>query len=71
MTFTVNVGEEYFYLGVVMGAPPKSQALVHQNGHDYDKMTVTDGEGQERDVWFNTGTDMQKMAAAIEDANKK
>jgi len=68
--FTVNVSEEYFFIGVVMGASPKSQALVRENGHAFDKMTVTDRNGGDQDVWFNTDTDMQMMEDALNGKSK-
>ena len=59
--FTVDPSEEYFYINVVLGAKPKSQALSQQNGHAFDVMTITDKDGQEQTLWFNTDTDMQIM----------
>ena len=69
--FTVDPSEEYFVIGVVLGAQPKKQALVSHDGHAYDEMTVVDDKGAERVVWFNTDTDMQMMAAAMNPKKKK
>jgi hypothetical protein len=69
--FTVDPGEEYFIISVVLGAQPKQQALVQRDGHAYDKMTVVDEKDVEHELWFNTDTDMQIMAAAMNSKGKK
>ena len=63
--FTVNVHEEYLVIRLLLGLNLKSQALSHLDGHDYDVMKVTDDSGKESTLWFNTDTDMQKMADEI------
>jgi hypothetical protein len=68
--FTVDPSEEYFIISVVFGAQTKAQALVQQGGHAYDKMTVVDDKGAEHELWFNTDTDMQIIAAAINPKKK-
>jgi hypothetical protein len=68
--FTVDPSEEYFIINVVMGMQPKGQALVSQDGHEFDKMTVADDKGVEHVLWFNTDTDMQIMAAAMNPKKK-
>ena len=68
--FTVDPSEEYFVINVVLGAQPKEQALVQQDGHAFDKMTVVDEKGVEQVLWFNTDTDMQIMDAAMNPKKK-
>jgi hypothetical protein len=68
--FTVDPSEEYFVIRIVMGMQPKAQALVSQDGHAYDKMTVVDDKEAEHVLWFNTDTDMQIMAAAMNPKKK-
>ena len=68
--FTVDPSEEYFVINVVLGAQPKEQALVQQDGHAFDKMTVVDDKGAEQVLWFNTDTDMQIMDAAMNPKKK-
>ena len=63
--FTVDPSEEYIFMGLVLGLSPKGQALVHQDGHSYDKMTAVDDAGKESTVWFNTDTDIQMTARAL------
>jgi len=63
--FTVDPSEEYIFMGLVLGLSPKGQALVHQDGHNYDKMTAVDDAGKESTVWFNTDTDIQMTARAL------
>ncbi|MGA1980933.1 MAG: DUF4919 domain-containing protein [Acidobacteriaceae bacterium] len=69
--FTVNVHEEYLVIRLLLGLNLKSQALSHMDGHDYDVMTVTDDSGKESTLWFNTDTDMQKMADEMKAAEGK
>ena len=69
--FTVNVHEEYLVIRLLLGMNVKSQSLSSQNGHDYDEMTVTDDSGKEATLWFNTDTDMQKMAGELGKSKKK
>jgi Domain of unknown function (DUF4919) len=69
--FTVDPSEEYFFIEVVLNGRPKGQALVNEDGHAYDKMTITDEKGAEQTVWFNTDTDMQIMDAALNPKSKK
>jgi hypothetical protein len=68
--FTVDPSEEYFVINVVLGAQPKGQALVQQDGHAFDKMTVVDDKGGEHVLWFNTDTDIQIMDAALNQKKK-
>jgi hypothetical protein len=68
--FTVDPSEEYFVINVVLGAQPKGQALVQQDGHAFDKMTVVDDKGAEHVLWFNTDTDIQIMDAALSQKKK-
>ena len=62
--FTVATSEEYFVLKII-GYRPKGQALVQRDGHAYDRMTVSDDDGKEHELWFNTDTDMQMMEDAL------
>jgi hypothetical protein len=63
--FVVDPSEEYVVLRLVLGMEPKNQALVHQDGHSFDKMTVADDAGKEATFWFNTDTDFQMMERAF------
>lgn len=69
--FTVDPSEEYFLIGAYLGDTPKAQALVNQNGHSYDRMTVVDRDGKEQVLWFNTDTDLQLMDRAIRTTARK
>ncbi len=62
---TVDPSEEYFVISTIFGAQPKSQALVQQNGHAYDRMTITDEDNKEQVLWFNTDASMEVMASAL------
>ncbi len=44
--FVVDTSEEYAFLQLVAGMQPAGQSLVHQDGHDYDRMTVK-GQGRQ------------------------
>jgi hypothetical protein len=68
--FTVDPSEEYFFINVVLGGTPKKQALSQTGGHAYDIMTITDKDGHEQTLWFNTDTDMQIMDAAMNPKKK-
>ncbi len=63
--FTVSTTEEYFVLRQ-LGLSPKSQALVKQGGHSFDKMTVVGQDGKETTLWFNTDTDIELTRRASE-----
>ncbi len=54
--FTVAPSETVFFMTEALGAQIEGQALVHVNGHSYDKLTVLDRQGKTRVVWFNTDT---------------
>jgi hypothetical protein len=54
---TVSSGEQAFVVDIVLDAEAKSQVVVRENGHDYDKMTVLADDGTEHVLWFNTDTD--------------
>jgi hypothetical protein len=54
---TVSSDEQAFVVDIVLDAEAKSQTVVRENGHDYDKMTVLAEDGSEHVVWFNTDTD--------------
>jgi hypothetical protein len=62
---TVDPSEEYFVISTIFGAEPKAQALVQQNGHAYDRMTITDQDNKEQVLWFNTDASMEAMASAM------
>jgi hypothetical protein len=62
--FTISTSEEYFVLRL-FGLKPKSQALVHEGSHYFDKMTVTSTDGKEIVLWFNTDSDMNAIAGAL------
>jgi hypothetical protein len=62
--FTVNTSEEYFVIRI-LGLRPKSQALVTEGGHSFDKMTVIGEEGTEASLWFNTDTDIEMTRKAL------
>jgi hypothetical protein len=55
---TVSEGEKDFVVSIVLDAEAKSQVVVHEAGHDYDKVIVAGDDGVERTVWFNTDTDV-------------
>lgn len=63
--FTVSTSEEYFVIRN-LGFTPKSQALVKNGTHSFDKMTVLDKDGKETTLWFNTDTDVELMRRAEE-----
>jgi hypothetical protein len=63
--FVVSTSEEYFILRL-MGLQPKSQALVQQKDHAFDKMTVVGDGNTEQTLWFNTDTDMKMMEQALQ-----
>ena len=56
--FTVSTSEEYFVIRI-LGMKPKSQALVKNGAHSFDKMTVEGEDGKETTLWFNTDTDIE------------
>ena len=55
--FTVSNSEQTFVVDIVLDAEAKSQTVVRENGHDYDKMTVVAEDGKEQVLWFNTDVD--------------
>ena len=56
--FTVSTSEEYFVIRI-LGLKPKSQALVKNGPHSFDRMTVVGEDGKEASLWFNTDTDIE------------
>ena len=69
--FVVNEGEEYFFLNIVMGVRmPSSQALIEQDGHSFDKLTIKDKDGKSQEIWFNIDTSMNAMKEALGDKKK-
>jgi hypothetical protein len=54
---TVSSGEQDFVVNIVLDAEAKSQEVVRQNGHEYDKMTVVAEDGSQRELWFNVDAD--------------
>lgn len=68
--FAVTTSEEYFMLQI-LGYRPKTQALAHVDGHDFDDMTVLGDGNKEYELWFNTDTDMQIMAQGLGIASAK
>jgi TonB family protein len=57
--FVVTVPEEYLFLSRVLRVTRRSQSLVHQDGHAYDRLEVIDPRtNQTRYLWFNTDVDM-------------
>ncbi len=57
--FVVTTQEEYLLIRRVLGLTPKSQALVHDKGHVYDKLQAVDPKtGRTQDLWFNVDFDM-------------
>jgi Domain of unknown function (DUF4919) len=57
--FVVTVQEEYIFLRLVVDVIPKSQSLVNQDGHAYDRLEVVDRKtNQSKSVWFNTDVAM-------------
>jgi hypothetical protein len=61
--FVVTIPEEYLFLYRVLGVNRKSQALVQQDGHAYDRLEVIDPKtNQTRSVWFNTDVDLGKYS---------
>jgi hypothetical protein len=47
----IDVAEEYTYLRA-LGLQPNGQSLVHDGGHSYDVINVTDQSGQAQSVYF-------------------
>jgi hypothetical protein len=67
--FVVTIQEEYIFLQRVVGAVPKSQSLVNENGHAYDRLEVVDPKTNEsQSVWFNTDVDMGLYTPANQSA---
>lgn len=67
--FVVATGEEYFYVGVALGAgSPVSQALVSKKGHSFDILKVKTRDGGEQEVWFNVDTSIASIRQALSDA---
>jgi hypothetical protein len=61
--FVVTIPEEYLFLYRVLGVNRKSQALVQQDGHSFDRLEVIDPRtNQTRYVWFNTDVDLGKYS---------
>ena len=57
--FVVTTQEEYVLARRTLRVVPKSQALVQDKGHAYDKLTVLDPKtNQTQDLWFNVDFDM-------------
>jgi hypothetical protein len=56
--FTVSTSEEYFVIRI-LGLKPKSQALVKNGPHSFDRMAVVGEDGKETSLWFNTDTDIE------------
>ncbi len=57
--FVVTTQEEYILVRTVLGLSPKSQGLVQDGGHAYDRLTVVDPKtNQTQDLWFNVDFDM-------------
>jgi hypothetical protein len=69
--FVVDEGEEYFFLNIVMNIGlPSSQALVEQEGHSFDKLTIKDKDGKDQEIWFNVDTSMNAMREALGEKSK-
>jgi hypothetical protein len=64
--FTVTTSEEYFVIRL-LGLRPKSQALVTEGTHSFDKITVIGENGKEATLWFNTDTDIEMTRRALGD----
>jgi hypothetical protein len=64
--FTVTTSEEYFVIRL-LGLRAKSQALVTEGSHAFDKMTVVGEDGKEATLWFNTDTDIEMTRRALGD----
>lgn len=47
----INVAEEYAYLRA-LSLHPNGQSLIHDGGHSYDVLNVTDQSGQTQSVYF-------------------
>lgn len=47
----VRISEEYHMIGI-LGFRPGKQSLVHDGGHSYDLMQVTDASGKEVSIYF-------------------
>ena len=57
--FVVTTQEEYILIRRVLGLSPKSQSLVHGNGHVYDRLEAIDPKtNQKQYLWFNVDFDM-------------
>ena len=58
----LEVSDEYIIIYGVFGAKSKSQALVHDDGHSCDKMTVfTDDPNDTIDIYFDITLHMKKL----------
>lgn len=65
----VEVPEEYSVLRL-LGLRTTKQALLQNNGHAFDEMTVSDGK-HEITLYFNIDFDMKKLGETIGGATKK
>jgi hypothetical protein len=62
----VDVGEEYFYLNVVLGVGfPTSQSLVQREGHSFDLLKAKNSDGSERQIWFNVDVSMNALKVSL------
>jgi hypothetical protein len=56
----ISLGEEYVWLRFMAGGRPKSQSLLHKNGHSYDEITFKDSaSGQESTLYFKVDIPIQ------------
>ena len=66
----ISTDEEYTFFGL-QGFQPKSQALLHQGGHSYDKMVVIDSESrQEVTFYFLIDKPLQQLEKGLEPDKK-
>jgi hypothetical protein len=60
--YVVTTQEEYIFLGRVLHLKATSQALVMQNGHAFDRLSVVDANTRtEQYVWFNADYDFSGL----------
>jgi Domain of unknown function (DUF4919) len=69
--FTATIREEYLVMQMMLNMQFKSQHSQKIGEHYYDVVEVTDQNGKEMTLWFNTDTDFQRMQAITDRFNRK
>jgi len=62
--FAVGIREEYLVMQFVLEVQFKQQHSWKQDGHFYDVVQVTDKDGKDQVLWFNTDTDIALLQRA-------